>query len=47
MLHAKSKIISIIQDIKDLSLCRKLEFSNPYKFGKYWRKPLVFQTFTI
>jgi len=33
--------------LKELSLCHKLIFSNPYNLAKYWRKPLVFQTLII
>ena len=29
---------------KDLSLCHKLRFSNPWIFANWWRKPLIFQT---
>ena len=33
--------------IKELSLCHKLKFSNPYIFLTGWRRPLIFQTYII
>ena len=32
---------------KELSLCHKLKFSNPYIFTTGWRRPLIFQTYNI
>ena len=36
-----------ISCVKELSLCHKLWFSNPYIFGFQRRKPLKFQTMTF
>ena len=32
---------------KELSLCHKLNFCNPYIFATWWWKPLIFQTYII
>ena len=46
-LSGKKNVLKSYKNLKELSLCHKLEFSNPYNFAKYWRKPLVFQTLII
>ena len=33
--------------LKELSLCHKLWFYNPYIFATGWRKPFIFQTYMI
>ena len=39
--------ISFPKFLKELSLCHKLGFSNPYIIGTQCRKPLIFQTYRL
>ena len=47
VLLIKSAYPDVVDLLKELSLCHKLGFSNPYIFGTQCRKPLIFQTYII
>ena len=39
--------LCILYTIKELSLCHKFNFCNPYIFATWWCKPLIFKTYII
>ena len=47
LLTIKSELENFKYFKKELSLCHKLKFSNPYIFTTGWRRPLIFQTYII